>query len=71
MTEFSALVPPVDLYAPPPFHDMSKHPKRFEGMSCQLMDLDSRFSGAQLFATDGQAQWGIDAICARPGLMEL
>ena len=65
MTDFPPLTPPVDLSRAPPLHEMNTHPKRFEGLTAQLLGLESHLHRATLFGIGGEAQFGLDAIAER------
>lgn len=54
------LSPPVDRDRSPPFHEMNAHPRRFERLTTEALELEPDLHRAALFGPSGESQFGID-----------
>lgn len=62
MPDDPPLSAPIDRDRPPPFHEMSGYPQRFELLTADILQLETDIYRARLYAPSGESQFGIDVI---------
>lgn len=67
MPDDPPLSAPIDRDRPPPFHEMSGYPQRFELLTADILQLEPDVYRARLYAPSGESQFGIDVIAELMG----